>query len=282
VSQHVLTDWPEDRLPTCSYSECRRDIKNGEAYTILPGTIKMLCSTCAPVEQVVESIKQEEQAQEEKIQRRRQYPARTAGAAARARAMYERTKRSAPAPRQPRTRRAYVGPPCAWCGAPCPGRGGAQSKRRYCLREHATLHRLTLNEPARKAREVSCPGCGKRFVPPSHGQRAPQKFCAISCAGYYHRKLSPRTCEQCLRSYTPARSEQKFCSVRCANRAQVGKRTGGRPRITSWSRKFDACIDCGSTTRRHIGHGRCSRCYYPPDLVPQEGPEETPELRRTG
>lgn len=28
-----------------------------------------------------------------------------------------------------------------------------------------------------------------------------------------------------------------------------------------WAREHDACIDCGSTERKHICHGRCGRCY---------------------
>lgn len=29
----------------------------------------------------------------------------------------------------------------------------------------------------------------------------------------------------------------------------------------SWSQEYEHCIECGSTDRKHCGHGLCSRCY---------------------
>jgi len=32
-------------------------------------------------------------------------------------------------------------------------------------------------------------------------------------------------------------------------------------KLGRWSRKYDACVECGTTTTRHAGNGRCHRCY---------------------
>lgn len=29
-----------------------------------------------------------------------------------------------------------------------------------------------------------------------------------------------------------------------------------------WSTHHPACVDCGTTEVRHVGHGRCTRCYF--------------------
>ena len=31
--------------------------------------------------------------------------------------------------------------------------------------------------------------------------------------------------------------------------------------ITKWSKLFDSCLDCGTTTKRHLSHGLCTTCY---------------------
>lgn len=40
-----------------------------------------------------------------------------------------------------------------------------------------------------------------------------------------------------------------------------------------WASEHERCIDCGTTKRRHYGHGRCWRCYFahrdsPPAVLP--------------
>lgn len=32
---------------------------------------------------------------------------------------------------------------------------------------------------------------------------------------------------------------------------------------TPWSRKYDACQRCGTTTRKYLARGFCAGCYYP-------------------
>lgn len=36
------------------------------------------------------------------------------------------------------------------------------------------------------------------------------------------------------------------------------KKAAGKP----WNKKYDACIECGTTEKKHTGHGLCSTCYW--------------------
>lgn len=277
LTYHTLMGWPEDRLPTCSYESCGQEIRNGERYVVVPDTLRLLCSACAPTMQSV--VAQEELDRHEDVEQSKPHPHTTAPAAIRVRAAYEQvtrasqTRRASPLPKPARARRPARGmafPPCAYCGAPCPGRGGRKPKQRYCSREHASAHRVETNDVIRKAREIACPGCGVRFIPPLHGARGPQKFCRLSCAGFHRRKLQPRICEPCGTEFAPERQTQIYCSRDCQYYGQRGRKNP-RPLLGKWSRRYDKCVDCGETKRRHKGGGRCSRCYYPPEISPKNG-----------
>lgn len=37
-------------------------------------------------------------------------------------------------------------------------------------------------------------------------------------------------------------------------------RPNAAPKLGRWSRQHDACIDCGTTERKHASKGRCTRC----------------------
>lgn len=39
----------------------------------------------------------------------------------------------------------------------------------------------------------------------------------------------------------------------------ISKKNGDRP--GRWSQKHDQCIRCGTTEKKHVSKGRCSRCY---------------------
>jgi hypothetical protein len=47
--------------------------------------------------------------------------------------------------------------------------------------------------------------------------------------------------------------------VCCCHSCNASKFRGDRP--GRWSRAHDQCIDCGTSERKHICHGRCNRCY---------------------
>ena len=42
------------------------------------------------------------------------------------------------------------------------------------------------------------------------------------------------------------------------------KRFATRERLKrgKWAMRYDKCIICGKTTRKHEGHGKCGKCYY--------------------
>lgn len=47
--------------------------------------------------------------------------------------------------------------------------------------------------------------------------------------------------------------------------------------VKRWSKKYAACIICGTTKRRHMGKGRCTKCYFIKDeeIVDGKHIEET-------
>ena len=258
VLTYTLSDWPEDRLPTCS--ACRQEVDNGQEYHIPDGSIRFLCSPCLKaIQDIVEAPPDlltvvVADAAEPTVTTR---PART------------------PRPPRPTGRRTYE---CAY--PPCTNtfqrRQGAGNQRQYCSHQCSTDYRKSLGDAARKAREKHCPNCGKVFIPTLHGKRGEQKYCSLSCSGENRTQLEPRVCSPCGRTFTPDRSTKVYCSQSC-HAAGLRGRSNPRPPTLRWARKYDSCIDCGTTKRRHMGNGRCSRCYYPPNLWDRETPDPLPE-----
>lgn len=258
MSQYILNDWPEDRLPTCSFPLCRREIRNGEHYTVVPDTIKFLCSDCAPV--VQDMLIEEEQEHRDLILRSKPKPTVLASRATHVRSSYERAKLPPKPPKPskpPRLRKSL--PSCAWCGAPCLGRGGRNPQHRYCSLAHFHRHRVILKAAEHERRKIPCPGCGEIFDPIKH--RYVRKFCGVKCAGLVRRMLGPRICRPCGRSFYPARGTQTYCSQSCHAYGLKGRKNP-QPPLNKWARHYDKCQGCGTTTRRHEGHGLCSRCTH--------------------
>lgn len=50
----------------------------------------------------------------------------------------------------------------------------------------------------------------------------------------------------------------------------------GRP--DRWSRDHDCCVSCGTTAKRHVGHGLCSRCYFAARFQQAKQPLSAPAL----
>lgn len=46
-----------------------------------------------------------------------------------------------------------------------------------------------------------------------------------------------------------------------AIRTEIGF-VGDKKRSNKWSSKYDACVSCNQTDRKHLGKGYCSRCYF--------------------
>lgn len=68
-----------------------------------------------------------------------------------------------------------------------------------------------------------------------------------------------------LRDFESARERVKVAR-RAANalrqmRDVVRVGGGSAPDGKRWAKKFDRCVDCGTTERKHLSRGRCTRCY---------------------
>lgn len=66
----------------------------------------------------------------------------------------------------------------------------------------------------------------------------------------------------CARGLIDTRYNQGLClrAIPPGDPAPELVRHGGQVPLERWSRAWDACRDCGTTTTSHAGHGRCSRC----------------------
>ena len=49
--------------------------------------------------------------------------------------------------------------------------------------------------------------------------------------------------------------------LKCHHKIDGWKRGEGNKLKNRWSRKFIKCLNCGTTTRKHIANGLCIRCY---------------------
>lgn len=47
--------------------------------------------------------------------------------------------------------------------------------------------------------------------------------------------------------------------VPCCHSCNASKMRGDRPRRWAW--EHDQCVGCGTTSRPHVSHGRCSSCH---------------------
>jgi hypothetical protein len=275
VSQYILRDWPEDRLPMCSV--CRQEIKNGESYIVPRGSILFSCVACSkkpdePLGAIYEepdpSISPLSSSLAVLVHVPAPIPRKT-----------ERPPR-APRPTVPRTVQTLT---CTACGAPLSRRNRERSKRAFCSRAEALEFKRKEHEQRLAAREIPCPVCQTPFTPTPHGKRGPQRVCSRSCAGSTaapRQRLSVQTCPPCGREYRPNSRKQKYCTNSCRFYGIRGL-VNPHPAPIRWAHKYDKCVDCGETKRRHLGNGQCSRCYYPPSLVPKwEGEESTLKTAR--
>jgi hypothetical protein len=254
VSVLTLVDWPEDRLPTCANLVCGQEIPNGGKYVIVPDTFIILCAACSKRKATPSASKAAPEIKPDVV---------------------------LPPPKEirppaPRIRRPVV--PCAWCDAPVTRRGGRNSKHRYCTRQHAIAARTEQLRKAKGDRTIPCPTCQKLFTPALHGKRGQQQYCSLACSGKRPSRLPDIVCLGCGQTFRPQRYVQIYCSDRCRYYGNRGKVNPDPPTSRFWSRKYDKCIDCGTSERRHMGNGQCSRCYCPPGLVPQDRGRPCPEL----
>lgn len=254
----TLIDWPDDRLPTCAAENCGREIPNYGQYAIVPNTLVILCQTCA--EEMRPGTSETDDGSEPDLEE----------------SSVPQVKPTAPkAARRPagtanRIRRPAVS--CTWCGGPVTGRGGRSMDghprvNRYCTQAHSHEHRTQLRRQEREARKIPCPTCGRIFIPALHGKREDQKYCSFRCSGERISRLPDIICRGCLQTFKPQRYIQMYCTDLCRYYGNKGKINPRQP-VLRWSRKYDRCVVCGTTSRVHLGNGQCSRCYCPPGLIP--------------
>ena len=253
----TLQGWPEDRLPTCSAPTCGREIKNGEPYVVLEGTIKLVCRSCALDPYMREATLTEMV---------------TTAVAAEQAAHVRRRALSAQQQRQSTriTRRA----------------------RRVRVRPEppSTVIRPRGNQRFRYPPHP-CAGCGRIFQPRSterkDGTRGPQQHCSISCAATTRRSQDQRSvCPACERPFRPTRTRkagpQICCSRSCGQWWRRHDTPNPSPPDLVWSRSWGPCCRaCGSSDRKHRGQGYCPACYrrYSVPGQPRASEPQTPDTR---
>jgi len=60
----------------------------------------------------------------------------------------------------------------------------------------------------------------------------------------------------------------RTAGIRIRTRSEISS----APRLKGkWARKYDACIDCGGTDKKHVGKGLCCNCYQLRIVVEKRG-----------
>lgn len=59
----------------------------------------------------------------------------------------------------------------------------------------------------------------------------------------------------------PAETEAPSAAADMPLAAPAGERRRSPAPLTRWSRKHDACVQCGRSDRKHKARGRCGPCY---------------------
>lgn len=146
------------------------------------------------------------------------------------------------------------------------------------------------HESRRQRTPVSCERCGKTFfVAPARAKHRNPRFCSMGCKSGNYR--ADRFLNRNGYPVVLCADGKKRIEHRAVAEAKIGRplrrgehvhhingdRTDNRPenldvlsrsqhtslhkRCSRWARKFDRCVECGESTRRHIAQGLCARCY---------------------
>ena len=165
----------------------------------------------------------------------------------------------------------------------------------YRLREKVAYCSFKCSGVGRRKRiNASCQHCGKRFLT---YPRKPKRFCSLACRdmawrGQTHPRYKGarfRTVHGYIEINHPITGERvrehRYLMEKHLGRAlephevvhhKNGKKDDNRLAnlevlshslhssmhnvITGWSRRYDCCIECGTTEAKHSGKGRCYRC----------------------
>lgn len=297
-SLYTLTDWPEDRLPNCSV--CSVTVPNGAKYGVPSGSILFVCAAC--MEQPDAKPEQAPVPKPTPVAPKAKAPKREAPVKPKARPVAQERVRadrtclwcSGPLPNGPgnraprttycsrahfflaysqrrqaaRTNRTITCPVCSKNFIPASH--GKRGRQQYCsLACYTTVSAVYQRRKNAERRgeiwagETECPVCGLLFLPKYRPSKDyVQKTCSRECSRQVARRLPWKTCPGCQGEYQPRRSEQIFCTAQCRRDFAAGRAPGG-PAIIPWAEKYDGCVICGTTDRRHAGNGECTRCYVP-------------------
>lgn len=266
----ILVGWREDALPICNREECGVEIKNGDKYVVMPGTIKIICHPCAveltgmiPPPELLPPVPPPPKP---RVRIRKPRPPKPPKP--------EKQPRSGPRSyvtraEKPtldvRTEPAKPATLCAYCGHVVTHRMYRRYPRQFCGRDCTAKQKAKDYEEARQKRgltRIPCPaGCGKTFQPTIHNGRV-QKYCSVPCVGRNSKRLRQKRCPPCGRMFEPSRDSQTYCTKECRRYGREG-RVNYSPAPMQWTYEYDKCVDCGTTERTHSGGGQCSRCYVP-------------------
>lgn len=124
--------------------------------------------------------------------------------------------------------------------------------------------------------KVKCGWCKKHLERHYYRvKRSKNFFCSNECRNKWmvgkppsnKRLINKRWCEFCKKEMQPTPSDphrlKRYCSNSCHTKWMWSKKAYTRKSYLNgqWSKKYASCVNCQTTTVKHMGGGRCMTCY---------------------